>query len=56
VTQQAMIYKIYQAQADLLYPARQLARLGAGMVRAIDMGERRSGSSGRRAAFWRRVG
>jgi poly(3-hydroxybutyrate) depolymerase len=34
-----MIYKIYQAQADLLYPARQLARLGAGMVRALDMGE-----------------
>src|ERR1700761_5264417 len=34
-----MIYKLYQAQADLLYPARQLARLGAGMARAIDLGE-----------------
>jgi poly(3-hydroxybutyrate) depolymerase len=34
-----MIYKIYQAQADLLYPARQLARLGAGLVRAMDLGE-----------------
>jgi poly(3-hydroxybutyrate) depolymerase len=34
-----MIYKIYQAQADLLYPARQLARFAAGLARAIDMGE-----------------
>ena len=34
-----MIYKFYQAQADLLYPARQLARLGAGVARAMDMGE-----------------
>ncbi len=34
-----MIYKIYQAQADLLYPARQMARLGAGVVRAMDFGE-----------------
>jgi poly(3-hydroxybutyrate) depolymerase len=34
-----MIYKIYQAQADLMYPARQLARLGAGLARAMDMGE-----------------
>src|ERR1700761_1636500 len=34
-----MIYKIYQAQADLLYPARQLARLGAGLARVLDMGE-----------------
>jgi poly(3-hydroxybutyrate) depolymerase len=34
-----MIYKIYQAQADLLYPARQWARLGAGVVRAMDMGD-----------------
>jgi poly(3-hydroxybutyrate) depolymerase len=33
-----MIYKLYQAQADLMYPARQLARLGAGMARAMDMG------------------
>jgi poly(3-hydroxybutyrate) depolymerase len=39
VTQREMIYKIYQAQADLLYPARQLARFGAGLVRAMDMGE-----------------
>jgi poly(3-hydroxybutyrate) depolymerase len=34
-----MIYKIYQAQADLMYPARQMARLGAGLARAMDMGE-----------------
>ena len=34
-----MIYKLYQAQADLLYPARQLARFGAGLARAMDMGE-----------------
>src|ERR1700748_2316605 len=34
-----MMYKLYQAQADLLYPARQLARFGAGLVRTIDMGE-----------------
>jgi poly(3-hydroxybutyrate) depolymerase len=34
-----MIYKFYQAQADLLYPARQLARLGASLVRAIDVGD-----------------
>lgn len=38
MTQQAMIYKIYQAQTDLLYPARQMARFGAGMIRAMDMG------------------
>ncbi len=34
-----MIYKIYQAQADLLYPARQMARLGASFLRTFDMGE-----------------
>jgi poly(3-hydroxybutyrate) depolymerase len=34
-----MIYKIYQAQADLMYPARQLARFGAGLARMMDMGE-----------------
>ncbi|MFL5289259.1 MAG: polyhydroxyalkanoate depolymerase [Rhodopila sp.] len=39
VIQQAMIYKLYQAQADLLYSARQLAKLGAGVARALDMGE-----------------
>jgi poly(3-hydroxybutyrate) depolymerase len=38
VSQRAMIYKLYQAQADLLYPARQLARLGASLVRAMDIG------------------
>ena len=38
MTQQAMIYKIYQAQADLMYPARQMARFGAGLARALDMG------------------
>jgi len=39
VIQQAMIYKLYEAQADLLYSARQLAKLGAGVARALDMGE-----------------
>jgi poly(3-hydroxybutyrate) depolymerase len=34
-----MIYRLYQAQADLLYPARQLARLGAGFARAFDLGD-----------------
>lgn len=34
-----MIYKFYQAQADLLFPARQFARFGAGLARAMDMGE-----------------
>jgi len=38
VNQQAMAYNMYQTQADLLYPARQMARLGAVMVRALDMG------------------
>ena len=38
-TRQEMIYKIYQAQADLMFPARQLAKLGAGVARSIDMGE-----------------
>jgi poly(3-hydroxybutyrate) depolymerase len=39
VTQQAMIYKLYQAQADLLFPARQLAKLGAGVAKSLDLGE-----------------
>ena len=34
-----MIYKIYQAQADLMYPARQSARFGASLARAMDVGE-----------------
>jgi poly(3-hydroxybutyrate) depolymerase len=34
-----MIYKMYQAQADLLYPARQMARLSAGLLRAMDLGQ-----------------
>ena len=39
VTHQAMLYRLYQSQADLLYPARQLAKIGAGVARAMDMGE-----------------
>ncbi len=39
MTQRAMLYQLYQAQADLLYPARQLARFGASFARAIDVGE-----------------
>lgn len=34
-----MIYKFYQAQADLMYPVRELARFGAGLARAMDMGD-----------------
>ena len=34
-----MMYKLYQAQADLLYPVRQMARFGAGMARAFDLGD-----------------
>nr|WP_294544012.1 polyhydroxyalkanoate depolymerase [uncultured Rhodopila sp.] len=34
-----MIYKIYQAQADLLFPARQLAKLGAGVAKSMDLGQ-----------------
>lgn len=33
-----MIYPFYQAQADLLYPVRQVARLGAGLCRSMDLG------------------
>ncbi len=39
MAQQAMMYKLYQAQSDLLYPARQMARFGAGMARALDLGD-----------------
>ncbi|HVZ09588.1 polyhydroxyalkanoate depolymerase [Rhodopila sp.] len=34
-----MLYQLYQAQADLLFPARQMARFGASMARAMDMGD-----------------
>src|SRR5580698_4097987 len=34
-----MLYQLYQAQADLLYPARQMARIGASLARAFDVGE-----------------
>lgn len=33
-----MIYQLYQAQADLLFPVRQFARFGAEMVRQLDFG------------------
>jgi poly(3-hydroxybutyrate) depolymerase len=33
-----MIYQLYQAQADLLQPLRQVARFGAGMARLMDIG------------------
>jgi poly(3-hydroxybutyrate) depolymerase len=33
-----MIYQLYQAQADLLGAMRQLARVGAGMARMMDLG------------------
>jgi poly(3-hydroxybutyrate) depolymerase len=35
----AMIYSLYQAQADLLYPMRQAARFGAGLCRMMDWGQ-----------------
>src|SRR6201996_8845405 len=44
-----MIYKLYQAQADLLYPVRQAARFGAGVARGMDVGEFTPGP-------WRQVG
>lgn len=34
-----MIYKLYQTQADLLYPARQLAKIGASLCRSMDLGQ-----------------
>jgi poly(3-hydroxybutyrate) depolymerase len=34
-----MMYSFYQAQADLLYPVRQVAKFGAGVCRAIDWGD-----------------
>lgn len=33
------MYSFYQAQADLLYPVRQAAKLGASVCRAIDWGD-----------------
>ncbi|HVY13668.1 MAG TPA: polyhydroxyalkanoate depolymerase [Rhodopila sp.] len=33
-----MMYSFYQAQADLLYPVRQAAKLGAGLCRIVDWG------------------
>ena len=33
-----MMYQLYQAQADLLFPLRQFARIGAGMARLADCG------------------
>jgi poly(3-hydroxybutyrate) depolymerase len=34
-----MLYKLYQAQADLLYPVRQMARFGAVLAGAMDIGK-----------------
>ncbi|MGC1409184.1 MAG: polyhydroxyalkanoate depolymerase [Acetobacteraceae bacterium] len=33
-----MMYQLYQAQADLLFPLRQFARMGAGLARLADWG------------------
>jgi poly(3-hydroxybutyrate) depolymerase len=33
-----MMYQLYQAQADLLFPLRQFARIGAGLARLADCG------------------
>ena len=33
-----MMYQLYQAQADLLQPMRQLARFGAGLAGLLDCG------------------
>ena len=33
-----MIYQLYQARADLLWPARMLAKFGSGIARQIDLG------------------
>jgi len=37
-TRAAMIYQLYQAQADLLHPVRHLARVGAGVARLFELG------------------
>ena len=34
----SMMYQLYQAQADLLFPLRQFARFGAGLARLADCG------------------
>jgi poly(3-hydroxybutyrate) depolymerase len=39
VARPPMIYQLYQAHADLMYPVRHLARIGAGMVRLMEMGD-----------------
>ena len=33
-----MMYQLYQAQADLLFPLRQFARMGASLARLADCG------------------
>src|SRR4051812_21810623 len=33
-----MIYQLYQAHADLMYPLRRFARIGAGMARLCEFG------------------
>ncbi len=33
-----MMYQLYQAQADLLHPMRQFARLGAAVAGLFDVG------------------
>ena len=33
-----MMYQLYQAQADLLHPLRQFARVGSRMMRLADCG------------------
>jgi poly(3-hydroxybutyrate) depolymerase len=35
-----MMYQLYQAQADLLFPLQQFARIGAGLARLADCGTR----------------
>ena len=38
VTANAMLYQMYQAQADLLAPIRALGRVGSSLVRMVDFG------------------
>ena len=47
-----MMYQLYQAQADMLWPFRQLARLGADLARQFDWGPLTPSALRHAAAGW----
>ncbi|MEI7711928.1 MAG: polyhydroxyalkanoate depolymerase, partial [Rhodospirillales bacterium] len=49
MTEHAMIYQMYQAQADLLQPIKMLGRFGASLARMADIGAQTPG-------FMRQIG